>query len=186
MKHLRWTTLALITFAACASSTSPPPRTPAPPARGPVATRDATSDAATKGIALYEQGRYAEAETVLAGASGTRARAYLAASRVKLKKYREAEAPAEEALAANPADAVASAALGESLVRQGRLDEAVPRLTAVLQVNAALPYAHYWRGQAYQRKGQIARMVADYQAFLELAPDAREAPAVRVLLGGLK
>jgi hypothetical protein len=29
-------------------------------------------------------------------------------------------------------------------------------------------------------------MVADYQAFLELAPDAPEAPAVRVLLDGLK
>jgi tetratricopeptide (TPR) repeat protein len=182
MRHVRSTVLALTTLAACAGSSSPPPRAPAPPARRLLAT----SDAARKGIALYEQGRYAEAEAVLAAAPGPEARAYLAATRVKLKKYREAEAPALEALAASPADPVASAALGESLVSQGRLDEAVRRLTAVIQVDARLPYAYYWRGQAYHRMGQIARMVDDYRTFLALAPDAPEAEAVRVLLGGLK
>jgi tetratricopeptide (TPR) repeat protein len=182
MKHVRLTALALATLGACAGAGSPPPRAPAPPARGSVAA----SDAARKGIALYEQARYAEAEAVLAAASGPEARAYLAATRVKLKKYREAEAPALEALAANPADPVASAALGESLVSQGRLDEAVRRLTAVIQADARLPYAYYWRGQAYHRLRQIARMAEDYRTFLALAPDAPEAPAVRVLLGGLK
>jgi regulator of sirC expression with transglutaminase-like and TPR domain len=49
-----------------------------------------------------------------------------------------------------------------------------------------VPYAYYWRGQAYQRRKQIARMIEDYQAFLKLAPDAPEAPALRVLLESLR
>ncbi len=81
---------------------------------------------------------------------------------------------------------MASAALGEALVAQGKLDEAIQRLTAVIQADPRLPYAHYWRGQAYHRNKQIARMVDDYQAFLRLAPDAPEAPALKALLGSLK
>ncbi len=69
---------------------------------------------------------------------------------------------------------------------QGKLDEAIQRLTAVIQADPRLPYAYYWRGQAYHRKKQIARMVDDYQAFLRLAPDAPEAPALKALLGSLQ
>ncbi len=170
--------LALPALWACASS--PPRRAPAPtPARAPA------PDAVGQGVALYQQGRYAEAEAVLAPASGVEALAYLAASRVRLERYASAEAPALEALQASPANAVASAALGEALVAQGKLDEAIGRLTAVIRTDPRLPYAYYWRGQAYHRRKQIARMVDDYQAFLRLAPTAPEAPAVKALLAGL-
>jgi tetratricopeptide (TPR) repeat protein len=81
---------------------------------------------------------------------------------------------------------VAVAALGESLVGQQKLDEAVQRLSTALQAKADLAYAYYWRGQAYQLKKQIARMVEDYQAFLKLAPQAPEAPALKVLLASLR
>jgi len=43
-----------------------------------------------------------------------------------------------------------------------------------------------WRGQAYHRTKQIARMVDDYQAFLTLQPEAPEAPALKVLLASLR
>lgn len=172
-------TLTIFMCAACASS---PPR----PGPSPAPTRTPSADGVDQGVALYHQGRYAEAEAVLAPASGVRARAYLAASRVRLERYTGAEEAALEALRASPADAVASAALGEALVAQGRLDDAIRRLTAVIQADPALPYAHYWRAQAYHRRGQIARMVDDYQAFLRLAPGSPEAPAVRVLLGSLE
>lgn len=171
--------LALPALWACASS--PSRRAPAPtPARAPA------PDAAEQGVTLYQQGRYAEAEAVLAPASGVQALAYLAASRVRLGQYAAAEAPALEALQASPGNAVASAALGEALVAQGKLDEAIQRLTAVIQADPRLPYAYYWRGQAYHRKKQIARMVDDYEAFLRLAPDAPEAPALKALLGSLQ
>jgi tetratricopeptide (TPR) repeat protein len=164
-----------------ACATSPPRRAPAPaPPRAPA------PDATEQGVSLYQQGRYAEAEAVLAPASGVQALAYLAASRVRLEQYAAAEAPAQEALRASPGNAVASAALGEALVAQGKLDEAIQRLTAVVQADPRLPYAYYWRGQAYHRNKQIARMVDDYQAFLRLAPDAPEAPALKALLGSLR
>lgn len=139
-----------------------------------------------QGIALYKEGKYAEAEPVLRAASGLEAKAYLGATLARLKKYGEAEAEAKAALAENATHPVAVAALGESLVGQQRLDEAVERLSAALQAQADLAYAYYWRGQAYQLKKQVARMVEDYQNFLKLAPDAPEAPAIKVLLAGLR
>ena len=173
--------LALPALWACASS--PSRRAPAP---GPAPPRAAAPDAVEQGVALYQQGRYSEAEKTLAPVPGVRARAYLAASRVRLQRYAGAEAPAREALQGSPGDPVASAALGEALVSQGKLDETIQRLTAVIQADPRLPYAYYWRGQAFQRRRQIARMVDDYQAFLRLAPDSPEAPAVKTLLGGLQ
>ena len=80
---------------------------------------------------------------------------------------------------------VAVAALGEALVMQEKLDEAIARMSAALEANKELAYAYYWRGQAYHRTKQIARMVDDYQAFLTLQPEAPEAPALKVLLASL-
>jgi tetratricopeptide (TPR) repeat protein len=139
-----------------------------------------------QGIALFKEGKYAEAEPVLRAASGTEAKAYLAATLARLKKSEEAEAQAKAALAEDATHPVAVAALGESLVGQGKLDEAVDRLSAALQARPDIAHAYYWRGQAYQLKKQVARMVEDYQSFLKLAPDAPEAPAIKVLLAGLR
>jgi tetratricopeptide (TPR) repeat protein len=170
--------LVLVAQFACASAPSRRPLAPA-------ATKTPGVDVVDQGVALYQQERYAEAAAALAPSPGVRARAYLAASQVRLQQYPQAEASALEALRASPGDPVASAALGEALVAQGKLDEAIQRLTTVLQADPRLPYAYYWRGQAYHRKAQIARMADDYHAFLRLAPDAPEAPAVRALLASL-
>jgi tetratricopeptide (TPR) repeat protein len=178
IRSLRALLLTLPALGACASSSSGRAPAPAPP-RAPDASVE-------EGIALYQQGRYEQAAAILAPSSGVRGLAYLAASRVRLGQYAGAEASALQALQASPADAVASAALGEALVAEDKLDEAIRRLTSVLQADPRLPYAHYWRGQAYQRKKQVARMIDDYEAFLRLAPDAPEAPALRALVESLK
>ena len=140
-----------------------------------------------QGIALYNEARYAEAEPVLRAAGpATDARAYLAATLVRLGRHAEAETEARAALEADPVQPVAVAALGEALVMQEKLEEAIARMTAALTAKNDLAYAYYWRGQAYQRTKQIARMVDDYQAFLTLQPEAPEAPALKVLLGSLR
>ena len=59
------------------------------------------------------------------------------------------------------------------------------QLTAAL-AKKELPHAYFWRAQAYDKKKQAARMVADYQAFLKLAPKAPEAASVQALLASLK
>jgi tetratricopeptide (TPR) repeat protein len=138
------------------------------------------------GIALFQQGKYAEAEAALRQASGPEAAAYLAASLAKQKKYAEAEAKAKEALGANPTHPAAVAALGEALVGQRKFDEAVARMTTAIQAKPDVAYAYFWRAQAYQNMRQVARMVEDYQMFLKLAPRAPEAASVQVLLAGLK
>ncbi len=150
-----------------------------------VASAAAAQDAA-QGIALYNEGRYAEAEPVLRQAEGTEARAYLAATLERLARHAEAEAEARAALAADPVQPVAVATLGAALVVQNKLDEAITQMSAALAANAELADAYYWRGQAYQRTKQIARMADDYQAFLKLRPDAPEAPALKAVLAGLR
>jgi tetratricopeptide (TPR) repeat protein len=144
------------------------------------------ADSLSEGIALFQQGRFAEAEAKLRGASGTEASAYLAASLAKQKRYAEAEGPASAALGADGGQLVAAAALGEALVGQKKFDDAIARMSAVLGKRSDAAYAYFWRGQAYHNKKQVARMVEDYQAFIKLAPNAPEAAQVKVLLASLK
>jgi tetratricopeptide (TPR) repeat protein len=160
-------------LAACAQSSSARPASAA--AGGP-----------ERGIALYNEGKYAEAEAALRGAGGPDASAYLAASIARQKRYAEAEAPAKAALEAVPTHPVGLAALGESLVGQKKLEEAIERLSAALRAKDDLAYAYYWRGQAYYQSKQTARMIEDFQRFLKLAPEAPEAEQIKVLLAGLR
>ena len=140
-----------------------------------------------RGIALYNQGNFTAAEPVFRGAiPNLEARAWLAATLVRLKRYAEVPAQADPVLAANPVHPRAVAALGESLVMQEQLDPAIARMSQALGKKNDLAYAYYWRGQAYQRQKQVARMVNDYEAFLRLAPDAPEAPALRAVVDSLK
>lgn len=140
-----------------------------------------------QGISLYNEGRYAEAEPVLRStAEATEARAYLAATLVRLARHAEAEAEAKAVLGVDPVQPMAVAALGEALVMQEKRDEAIARMSAALAAKDDLAYAYYWRGQAYQRGKQIARMVDDYQAFLTLQPEAPEAQALKALLASLR
>jgi tetratricopeptide (TPR) repeat protein len=145
-----------------------------------------SADDLQDGIALFREGKYAEAEARLRGADGAEAKAYLAASLARQKKYGEAEGPARAALEANATHEVAVAALGEALVGQKKYDEAIERLSAALGKKDDLAYAYLWRGQAYDKKNQAARMVADYQAFLRLAPKAPEAASVQAVLSALR
>jgi tetratricopeptide (TPR) repeat protein len=152
-----------------------------------LAVGPALAQGVESGIALYKEGRYAEAEPAFRSAvEGTEARAWLAATLVRLGRQGEAEAEAKLALGADPVQPVAVRALGEALVMQEKLDETITRMTTALAAKNDLAYAYYWRGQAYQRNKQIARMADDYQAFLRLEPEAPEAPALRVLLGSLR
>jgi tetratricopeptide (TPR) repeat protein len=138
------------------------------------------------GIDLFRQGKYAEAEAKLRTASGPEAQAYLAAALAKQKKHEEAEGLAKAVLAEDITHEVAVAALGESEVGLKKYDEAITRLSASLAKRGDLAYAYFWRAQAYDKKGQAARMVADYEQFLKLAPKAPEAATVKALLEALR
>lgn len=138
------------------------------------------------GISLYQQGKYGEAAAALQGVGGLEANAYLAASLAKQRQFEAALGPANAALEGDPTHALAVAALGEALVGLGRYDDAVARLSDALSKRNDLAYAYYWRGQAHSKKKQPDRMVADYEAFVRLAPNAPEAETVRQLLSALR
>ncbi|HUG52227.1 MAG TPA: tetratricopeptide repeat protein [Vicinamibacteria bacterium] len=144
-----------------------------------------SADELQAGISLYQQGKYAEAEGHLRKASGAEAEAYLAASLARQKKFAESEAAAKAVLKDGTHE-MAVAALGEALVGQKKNDEAVERMTAAIKAKVDLPYAYYWRGQAYYSKKQPDRMVGDFETFLKLAPKAPEAPTIQQLLAGLR
>jgi tetratricopeptide (TPR) repeat protein len=146
----------------------------------------AGADELSTGVSLFQQGKYAEAESHLRNASGADAGAYLAASLAKQKKFGDAEAAARAVLADSGTHEIALAALGESLVGQKKYDEAADRMSAAIKAKADLPYAYYWRGQAYYNKKQPDRMVGDFETFLKLAPKAPEAATVQQLLSALK
>lgn len=146
---------------------------------GPAPTLD-------QAIALYQQGKYADAEGILRGLQGPDASAYLSMALARQQKFAEAEAAASSALAANPTHAIAVEGLGQSLVGQKKYDDAIARMSAALAAKSDLAYAYYWRGMAYYNKRQPDKMVGDFETFLRLSPQAPEAATVRQLLATFK
>jgi len=172
MSHVgRSLPLAIFAFAACASAGSA--------SGGRVAVR---VDDLQEGKALYNQGKYAEAEQRLKGVGGGEARAFYAGAVARQGRGAEALPAAEEALAANPTQEVAVYALGRGLVDQQKWDQVIARMSAVIEKNQRVPYAYYWRAYGYQNTNQGARMLDDFQTFLGLAPNAPEATTVKQLL----
>lgn len=171
------------------ASTEPAPRRSAGARAAAGAT---TGEQLEQAVSLYDQGSYAEAASILSGLDSLDAKAYLAACLAKQRKFVEAEATAKPVLEQRPTHPVAVAGLGQALVGQGKHDEAVGRLSAAItatenaenKTDAA--YAFFWRGQAHYKKGQADKMVADFEVFLKLAPEAPEANTVRQLLAGVR
>jgi len=109
-----------------------------------------------------------------------------ARSLVQQKKFVEAEPPARQALATCPTHPDGAHALGGSLVGQKRFDDAIGAMSGVIHAKPDLAYAYFWRGQAYYNKKQPDKMIADFETFLRLAPNAPEAASVRQLMSGIK
>lgn len=55
-----------------------------------------------------------------------------------------------------------------------------------LELRPDLAYAHYYAGQAFQRQRNLGKTAEHFQAFLRMAPEAPERPAVQAVLRTLK
>ena len=109
-----------------------------------------------------------------------------ARSLVQQKKFAEAEPPARQALASCPTNPEGVHALGGALVGQKRFDDAIATMSGAIQAKPDLSYAYLWRGHAYYNKKQPDKMIADFETFLRLNPNAPEAASVKQLLSGIK
>jgi predicted Zn-dependent protease len=173
------------------------------------------------GIHLYEQKKYAEAESALREAVAAEpdnadANHYLGLALLETKKYKEAEGAFGKAAEARPD---ARVGLAQAYMMQDKLDEATGELdkaaedssenpafhrtrgmillkrdrfadasqslARALELDPKDPYANYYFGMASSRLRRTDLMIKHFQLFLELAPNAPEAPKVRSLLRSL-
>jgi len=101
---------------------------------------------------------------------------YLGAANLYLGNPSSAETHLEQARKLSPGDPMPVFQLAMTRFFQEKWPEAVALFTEALKMDDDLAYAYYYRGQAEGRIGKKDVLIADLKRFLELAPDAPEAP----------
>ena len=135
-----------------------------------------------KGLYLYNQGQYGEAERHLRDAVSVRpgdqtAGYYLGLTSLRLQRYREAEERFREVLKKHPEDARARLGLGMALYHQDRPREATTELTTAERTLKDDPLLYYYAGlaaadqQAYEQASDKFMRAGKLDP--ELANDAR-------------
>ncbi len=71
---------------------------------------------------------------------------------------------------------------GERLIAEGRSKEACARGEEALRLQPAAPAALRFLGRCYMRTGRRAEGLASYRRYLEVAPDAPDAPLIRTIV----
>ena len=136
------------------------PKTEAkPPTKRPAKTKTAKSStgAKLKGDAAFERGDYGNA----------------------IKQY-------EKVLESNSKDNRSATRLGWSYIEQGDNSGAVKAFRTALGSNASAAEPHYGLGLAYQSLGRADAAKEEYEEYLRLKPDGRDAAEVRAMLRSLE
>ena len=141
----------------------------------------------SKGVALYQQGKFAEAAGVLKveldnAPDDDRTLTYLGLARVRGGDAAGATAPLSQAVAKNDNNAQAHFGLGLVHLKLKKLDQAITELDKAWKLDSEDAYTHYYLATAYNANGQSNLAIPHLHRFVELAPEAPEAPAVRSFL----
>ncbi len=144
----------------------------------------------SRGIALYREGKFAEAANVLktevdAAPNDVAKLTYLGLARVESGNAQAALQPLEKAIGINEKHAEAHYGMGRARIKLNQLDKAVPSLEKATTLAPNHAYAHYYLGMTYNKTGRKDLGIGHLRRFVELAPDAPEAPAVRAFLSRL-
>jgi tetratricopeptide (TPR) repeat protein len=158
------------------------------------------------GASLVELNKYEESEPFLKKAAAEKpeadialAHAYLMQEHMKeaqetldIAQKRVDEAAAETAKEEAEKMAMYKAQNGEiaryrgmMALKQNKFDDAFKQLSNAAELNPKDAYAHYYLAMASSRIKRPDQMVKHFQMFLQLAPDAPEAPKVKSLLKAL-
>ncbi len=121
-----------------------------PAAAGPVSDRQRAQRANDRGLQLYKE-----------------------------KRYDEAEAQFTEALKLRPDFALAANNLGFIYYRQGKYAQAVRWLENTLKIDPSRAVAYVNLGDAYRQLGDTAKAKRAFQTYLELQPTGASAAYVR-------
>ena len=141
----------------------------------------------SKGLALYKEGKFAEAANALKievdkDPTNETALVYLGLARVNSGNAAAAVEPLKKAVGQNEKNQQAHFGLGLAYLKLERLDEAMIALDKAWKLDSEDAYTHYYLGMTHNQKGQTNLAVRHLQRFVELAPNAPEAPAVRSFL----
>jgi tetratricopeptide (TPR) repeat protein len=139
------------------------------------------------GISLYKEGKYAEAARVLAAEvekapEDIAKLTYLGLARVYAGDTSGALEALNKAVAKDDEYADAHYGLGLCDIKLKKFDQAISELDRAVRLDPEHAYAHYYLGMTYNQTGKKDLAVLHYRRFLELAPNAPEAPSVRAFL----
>ena len=182
MKTVFGIALSLAILGCGGSSRAPQPASPPPPA---------PTDPVGRGIELYNRGEFAEAARVLSSAVSlesrdARALTYLGLSMTKSERPLEALEYLNRAVDLDPTSAEAHYGLGLAYGYLNRLPKMVEELEQAVHLDSKHAYAHYQLGLAYNQQDKVDLSILHLERFLQLAPDAPEAPQVNALLRRLR
>jgi Flp pilus assembly protein TadD len=74
----------------------------------------------------------------------------------------------------------------KALLQADKVDEAIEKLNLSLSYNPNYSYTHYLLGYAYTKKGTKDEAIQQFEAFLQLEPNAPQAAKVKEILDSLK
>jgi len=139
------------------------------------------------GATLVELKKYEEADQYLEGVAEDKpeARVALGKSYMLQEKLDNAMRTLDMAAKALPDNAEIWLYRGMIHLKRDRFSDAAKQLAKAIELDPKLAHAHYYFGMANSRIKRPDLMVKHFQLFLELAPDAAEAPKVRSLLRSL-
>jgi tetratricopeptide (TPR) repeat protein len=98
---------------------------------------------------------------------------------LELKSYEKAWSALESARLENPESSDVYLYHGICYYRMKEYPKAVEDLETAIKLNSKNAYAYYYAGMAYSELGSPDKMVEVFKIFLELAPQAPEAPEVK-------
>jgi tetratricopeptide (TPR) repeat protein len=148
----------------------------------------AQDDPYTEGKGHLEAKRYAEAESafrqLIEADPATASKGYegLALVDIGRKSYDGALENAKKAVELNGESSEAHYALGLAYAYKQDFKNAAPSLEKALALNGENAYAHYQLGLVQYRLKRYDQTVIHFEKFLEMKPDAPEAPQVRSIL----
>lgn len=113
---------------------------------------------------------------VLVGAlAGGTVAALALSARTQASCWRDSETLWKQAIARTTDNAVAHVNLGEALLENGKLREAIAEYETAMSINAMQPLAHSALGVAFLEAGQPEQSILHLEAALKIAPNFAEA-----------
>ena len=112
---------------------------------------------------------------VLGGGATTILIALIFCARGQTSYWRNSESLWTHTLACTSGNAFACNNLGVTLLRQGKVDEAIPHFQKALQINPDDTEAHNGLGSALFQKGKVDEAIPHFQKALQIKPDNAEA-----------